>query len=582
MSVARPVGISLVNDFPKQPGGRVRAAETEVRVGSLASSEETIQLVPDANIEGEVGTDAEVVLPVPSPIPKALVRFPHHAGKRPAASRSDRSQHELRQAGTASQAAVRIDHLLSAETKASWEAAVVGGVLEPVHKPGLESVPSHHLGDVIEESVGLRRRQHVDPGGWAKGNVPAAWRGHRPVWDREKRVLGDAKRCQGLLDLRLRGDAIRVRVARMRIHVLAAEAGPELINQSRAEHISVSQSNDLAREIDVILGSKSYAILRERWPRPGDAVVPILTRVEEPLGEVLALVAPLMIDFEGEVIRVLATGDRAAEIVAELHSVDQAPRRQRINVVRGRKGFDEIHGSGIEHVCWQLRRENAGLHGRVHSRPSLNRRVHAPVGPERVSGSRCPEGRAEEQSGSTVHSRWPNGGVRIPEAELRYIGVFAEVPLPHQRRRHRVAPAPKAVKDIRIPGNEEERLVLAVVEVGQVDRPAQCPPEVVEAERVLDDVARRIDAREGVASVGRVIADKFVDVPVQLVGSRLEDDIEDSAACAAVFGRERIGNSLKFGDRVDGGVNGNIFSETRKVDVAVQIPGVSATLAAIH
>src|SRR5439155_15282834 len=119
----------LVNDFPKQPGGRVRAAETEVRVGTLAGLEVTIELVPDANIQGEVGTDAVVVLPVPSPIPEALIRFPHDAGKRPAASRSDRSQHELRQAGAAAHAAVRIDHLLSAETKPSWEATVVGGVL---------------------------------------------------------------------------------------------------------------------------------------------------------------------------------------------------------------------------------------------------------------------------------------------------------------------------------------------------------------------------------------------------------------------------------------------------------------------
>src|SRR2546426_3733525 len=100
-----------------------------------------------------------------------------------------------------------------------------------------------------------------------------------------------------------------------------------------------------------------------------------------------------------------------------------------------------------------------------------------------------------------------DGAERIPQAVGNHVCVFAEIALPHPGGRHREVFVAQQMQLGKITRKEEKRLVLAVVNVRNRNRPAGGEPEIVEAKlAVLDQVALFVNRRERVARVGRVIA----------------------------------------------------------------------------
>ena len=85
---------------------------------------------------------------------------------------------------------------------------------------------------------------------------------------------------------------------RVGAHILAAEAAPEFIDQGRPERVGVAERDNIAREIDGIIGAVADLVPRKGRSGPRHAVIPIRYRTVEPFREQAALFTQLMIDFQ--------------------------------------------------------------------------------------------------------------------------------------------------------------------------------------------------------------------------------------------------------------------------------------------
>src|SRR6266567_5910871 len=103
-------------------------------------------------------------------------------------------------------------------------------------------------------------------------------------------------------------------MARVRCQELPAETHSEFVDQRGIERIGVSESDDLVSQVEWVVGTKADAVLRESGACPWHTVIAVLDWIIEPLAEELALGAPFVVDFERNVVMVLAAADRAAEV----------------------------------------------------------------------------------------------------------------------------------------------------------------------------------------------------------------------------------------------------------------------------
>src|SRR5207245_657067 len=78
--------------------------------------------------------------------------------------------------------------------------------------------------------------------------------------------------------------------------------------------------------------------------------------------------------------------------------------------------------------------------------------------------------------------------------------------------------------------HEEERLVPAVIDLGDVDRPAERTAEIVADERIAD-------GRKEIAGIELVVPVKIVRRTVQFVSAAPCDDVELRASAGAELGR---------------------------------------------
>src|SRR5205823_5945851 len=125
------------------------------------------------------------------------------------------------------------------------------------------------------------------------------------------------------------------------------------------------------------------------------------------------------------------------------------------------KRIHEKHGRGIEHALGNLSREIAG--GYAFGGAGLDGGIQATVCPERIPSGGSAKSAALKNS---ILIR-ADGAVRIPDAVRYCVRIFAEITLPHQRRRnseHLIAV--EEVQDLSVRREEKESLVPAVVDVG--------------------------------------------------------------------------------------------------------------------
>src|SRR5215469_9364255 len=71
--IRRELRRTLVDDFSGQAGHGVRTAQAEIGLGVLPYFEHAINVVPEAEIQGQAWTDPKVVLPVKTPIAVAQI-----------------------------------------------------------------------------------------------------------------------------------------------------------------------------------------------------------------------------------------------------------------------------------------------------------------------------------------------------------------------------------------------------------------------------------------------------------------------------------------------------------------------------
>src|SRR5207249_10466415 len=128
----------------------------------------------------------------------------------------------------------------------------------------------------------------------------------------------------------------------VRVQELAREAEPKFIDEGGRERIGVSYSDVRVSDIDWEVGPPSRGVVGEGRSGPGHAVVIVFARTKQPFHEVLALVAPLVVNLERVVLLVEAAPYCTQEIVAD--SVGAADSHgtatQRIQVVGRGEGLD--------------------------------------------------------------------------------------------------------------------------------------------------------------------------------------------------------------------------------------------------
>ena len=114
-------------------------------------------------------------------------------------------------------------------------------------------------------------------------------------------------------------------------------------------------------------------------------------------------------------------------------------------------------------------------------------------------------------------------------------------------------------------------------------RPSNGETKIVETKlAVLDQVTLFINRREGIARISRIVAQEFIQISMQLVCARLQHDVENASTGPTILGGKSVGNGLKFRYCIRAGIDRYVLCKTRQVEVAVEIPRVGATLAAVH
>ena len=109
--------------------------------------------------------------------------------------------------------------------------------------------------------------------------------------------------------------------------------------------------------------------------------------------------------------------------------------------------------------------------------------------------------------------------------------------------------------------DKEEGLIAAVIDARYQDRPTHREPVLIEGQlRTLLPGA----VQKEIVRIQFVVAQKFIEGPMQLIGSRLDSDIHDRARAPAEFGRIVVGLHAELLRRVDrGNEAGRIHQEHR-------------------
>src|SRR5439155_16391823 len=158
----------------------------------------------------------------------------------------------------------------------------------------------------------------------------------------------------------------------------------------------------------------------------------VADRVIQIFEEILALLAPLVVDFDGNVAWPLFAADRPNKVVANGKSVQsgRTPSKRIIGIGQGvRVGKEEAPLA--EPIRRDLGGEIAGLKAAI---PSCRHRGgKTTIRAERIAEDECPEGTSVIE---TTGIR-PNRSIRIPNAVERRIGILAEIPPAHPSRGHR-------------------------------------------------------------------------------------------------------------------------------------------------
>src|SRR6266446_5265860 len=103
----------------------------------------------------------------------------------------------------------------------------------------------------------------------------------------------------------------------MRCVKLAGEIEASLVNERRAERVSVSKGDNLIPKIEGHLSSQPDSACRECGPSPRHTVIGVLARIEEPFAEESTFLTQLMINLQGNVCLVLAAAEGCPIIAAD-------------------------------------------------------------------------------------------------------------------------------------------------------------------------------------------------------------------------------------------------------------------------
>src|SRR2546426_3001213 len=180
-------------------------------------------------------------------------------------------------------------------------------MLEPIHEPRLKGVLAKDFGDIIHDRISLGGRGIVDPGCGTKAERATGCT-DRPPRCRGCRSQGDPERSQCFLYSGQSGHTVgianRLRISRVK---LAAKATTEFVDQCWAEGVGVPETKNLICEIQRILSTPTDIDMREGRSSPGHSVVVVLARLKEPFNEIFTLVTRLVINFDRNIMEILAT-----------------------------------------------------------------------------------------------------------------------------------------------------------------------------------------------------------------------------------------------------------------------------------
>src|SRR5207249_4358392 len=138
------------------------------------------------------------------------------------------------------------------------------------------------------------------------------------------------------------------------------------------------------------------------------------------------------------------------------------------------------------------------------------------------------------------------------------------------------------VKQKDVPRGKEKGAILAVVQVGKINRPSHGSTKVVEDNlRLKEWVALCVASRKRIRSVKVGVTVELIDVAVDVVGARLQNDVHYGAARAAIFGRETVVHDIELRNGIWRGVHHYVLRTQRCVEAAVQVPCVRSALAAV-
>jgi len=416
---------------------RVDTGEIEIGIIVEPLAEPAVDVPTQTQVEGQVGSDAEVVLPIK---PVVVVGLPGSVISAGAGALVDRAQEELREAG-APCARDRIRGQRPAEIEAEAPASEIPVVVAAKHQATLERVLAQNLGDVIQERVGLHTLNAVLPllGPKGAGRIlhVVADDGRAKADGRHDLVGGNQNEIQPLHVL---NDVLSVRhavgVGRSNL-VLAAEHGASLVDQRRTEGSGEAERENLIdgaiglRAGNTSLGGRGGAV-------PRVAEIRVVNGIEQPLGEEFVLRRQFVVDFDRKVVSGLAATHGTDEIIAGV----QAPAR---------------------HLLERIEKVGSGKARDVKRRQRVD-----PTGGNHRGRKRRPAVRCGIIGIGIVDAPVRRGGVaygvkpRIAqEVSLNLVGQGNA-----QKR------GLALVQKGDVPGDKEERPALAVVKVRQIERPA--------------------------------------------------------------------------------------------------------------
>ena len=309
IAVLRQLRVTRVDHLAWDACVRVGTAEAEVRHRLLPGFPVARNVVTQSEIQGESRRETDVILDEEPPIAVALVGLACETCL--SAVRAGNAQHKLLESET-SEAGRGIRHQVGVAGIAKMnlrrivdQAAIV---LQAVHETGFERVAADDLGDVVQNCVGFAGPYHVQKAGIPKTRAGPLRHAYVPARIGHAWAEENLRRSKHLLHLRKVRDTFgESALGRMAVHVLASEAGAKFVDECRIEYVGVSDSRYLVGKIDRKGRAESDGGKRGSGPRRAKDAV--LARVEQPLHKILALITPLVVDFEREIQRINAASD---------------------------------------------------------------------------------------------------------------------------------------------------------------------------------------------------------------------------------------------------------------------------------